>query len=46
MVKKGAKQQALGWTTSVLDETDLKKVKKERFLEESVEIVDTSPTYP
>jgi hypothetical protein len=39
MVKKGAKKQALGWTTSALDEADLKKVKKEGFLTECVEIV-------
>jgi hypothetical protein len=39
MAKKGAKKQALGWTTSALDEADLKKVKREGFLSASVEIV-------
>jgi hypothetical protein len=28
MAKKDAKKQALGWTTSTLDEADQKKVKK------------------
>jgi hypothetical protein len=32
MVKMGAKNPALGWTASALDEADLKKVKKEGFL--------------
>jgi hypothetical protein len=39
MVKKGTKKPALGWTTSALDEVDLKKVKKEGFLPASTEIV-------
>jgi hypothetical protein len=38
MAKKGAKKQTLGWTASVLDETDLKKAKKEGFLAEPAEI--------
>jgi hypothetical protein len=39
MAKKGTKKKALGWTTSDLDETDLKKVKKEGFLSASVNII-------
>jgi hypothetical protein len=43
MVKKDAKKQALGYTASALDEVDLKKVKKEGFLAESVEIIFLAP---
>jgi hypothetical protein len=39
MAKEGTKKQALGWTASVFDEADLKKVNKEGFLAESMEIV-------
>jgi hypothetical protein len=39
MMKKGRKKQALGWIPSAFDEADLKKVKKEGFLAESMEIV-------
>jgi hypothetical protein len=39
MAKKGTKKQALGWNASIFDEVDLKKVKKEGFLAESMEIV-------
>jgi hypothetical protein len=39
MVKKGAKKQASGWTTTALVEADLKKVKKEGFLVESIEVI-------
>jgi hypothetical protein len=39
MAKKGTKKQALGWNASIFDEADLKKVKKEGFLAESMEIV-------
>jgi hypothetical protein len=39
MAKKGAKKQAVGWTASALMEADLKKVKKEGFLAESIEII-------
>jgi hypothetical protein len=37
--KKGTKKQVVGWTASVLDEIDMKKVKKEGFFTESMEIV-------
>jgi hypothetical protein len=39
MAKKGTKKQTLGWIPSSFDATDLKKVKKEGFLSESVEIL-------
>jgi hypothetical protein len=39
MMKKDGKKQALGWIPSTFDEADLKKVKKEGFLAESMEIV-------
>jgi hypothetical protein len=32
MAKKGSKKRALGWTASILNEMDLKNVKKEGFL--------------
>jgi hypothetical protein len=32
MAKKGSKKRDLGWTASILNETVLKKVKKEGFL--------------
>jgi hypothetical protein len=39
MAKKGAKKQAMGWTATALMEADLKKVKKEGFLAESIEVI-------
>jgi hypothetical protein len=39
MAKKGAKKQAVGWTATALVEADLKKVKKEGFLAESVDVI-------
>jgi hypothetical protein len=39
MAKKGAKKQVVGWTASAFMDTDLKKLKKEGFLAESVEVI-------
>jgi hypothetical protein len=39
MAKKGAKKQAVGWIASAFVEMDLKKLKKEGFLAEYVEVI-------
>jgi hypothetical protein len=39
MAKKGTKKQAMGWTPSAFVETNLKKMKKEGFLAESIEVI-------
>jgi hypothetical protein len=50
MAKKGAKKQAVGWTATALVEVDLKKVEKEGFLAESIEVIfprtEVIPTPP
>jgi hypothetical protein len=43
MAKKAAKKQALGWSATVLDEADLKKVKKEGFMAESAGLSSPAP---